>query len=134
MSVTAKKTCSFEGCFKQVWAKGLCRTHHQRWWKHGDPAVVLGRPQPSGPPPKLLCECGQRVYRKGLCEKHYSMEGHGGILPPTVKNPRQCIHCGEWMLFGTSVTCDHCDRAGEPVRDRRSLAEVITGAQRRGYW
>lgn len=29
--------CSVAGCCKAIVARGLCRAHYQRWWKHGDP-------------------------------------------------------------------------------------------------
>ena len=31
------KVCSMEGCGGRVRARGLCKKHYERWWKHGDP-------------------------------------------------------------------------------------------------
>lgn len=38
---TSARSCSIAGCNTPVCAKGLCRRHYQRQWKHGDPEVVL---------------------------------------------------------------------------------------------
>jgi hypothetical protein len=36
-----KRTCSFPGCDAPSKTRGLCGTHYQRWWRNGDPSVVL---------------------------------------------------------------------------------------------
>jgi hypothetical protein len=40
------KSCSIGGCGKPHYGQGYCKTHGQRWRRHGDPLVVL----PPGPP------------------------------------------------------------------------------------
>jgi hypothetical protein len=34
------KRCSIDGCENTVLARGWCRTHYLRWYKHGDPLEV----------------------------------------------------------------------------------------------
>lgn len=31
------KTCNIDGCEKKPHGRGMCRKHHQRWRRHGDP-------------------------------------------------------------------------------------------------
>ena len=32
--------CSFTGCTRPFFGRGLCNMHYQRWRKHGDPSIV----------------------------------------------------------------------------------------------
>jgi hypothetical protein len=36
----ADRTCSIQGCDKPPHARGWCKKHHTRWWRHGDPLYV----------------------------------------------------------------------------------------------
>jgi hypothetical protein len=47
--------CAVEGCDRSAAARGFCAMHYLRWWRHGDPLVVL----PAGGPrsPSLVCRC-----------------------------------------------------------------------------
>lgn len=40
--------CSIEGCDKQVLSRGLCSKHYQRWRSHGDPSIMLRKPNRAG--------------------------------------------------------------------------------------
>jgi hypothetical protein len=40
----AEKVCSVEGCATGAIARGLCRRHYQRRYRHGDPAATHARP------------------------------------------------------------------------------------------
>jgi hypothetical protein len=42
------RTCTFEDCETEHYAHGLCRKHHKRAARHGDPSVVK-RSGPRGP-------------------------------------------------------------------------------------
>lgn len=65
-----ERTCSVEGCDGEHLARGFCRKHYLRWWKHGEPTVMLeGRT-------KILTPCSvqgcETVYfSRGFCNKHY---------------------------------------------------------------
>jgi hypothetical protein len=40
----AEKVCSVEGCATGAIARGLCRKHYQRHYRHGDTAASHARP------------------------------------------------------------------------------------------
>src|SRR5260221_680223 len=48
--------CSIEGCERQYFAKGFCKLHYDRWYRHGDPLVLLKPQAPWGAIPKWLRE------------------------------------------------------------------------------
>lgn len=65
----ADKTCSIEGCDNPHKAKGYCRTHYERFCKHGDPSVVAA---PRSLTEKQKCSvCGGVAHGQNLCAKHY---------------------------------------------------------------
>lgn len=39
--MTTRPMCAIDGCGNQHLARGWCRKHYDRWWKHGDPHTVL---------------------------------------------------------------------------------------------
>jgi hypothetical protein len=47
------KTCSVEGCRRDMRARGYCNMHLKRWYRHGDPLVIrqYGGPQDTPPTP-----------------------------------------------------------------------------------
>lgn len=47
----AQRTCSIPGCERPHWGKGLCRNHHYKQWKWGDPNRPDGRGLRSDQPP-----------------------------------------------------------------------------------
>ncbi len=58
------KQCKLEECDKPHHCKGFCRTHYLRWYRHGDPLIVLARagnrtPRPS--PAKRTCRHCKQV-------------------------------------------------------------------------
>ena len=40
--------CLVEGCAKRHYGKGWCQKHYLRWYKHGDPLVMLRRENGTG--------------------------------------------------------------------------------------
>lgn len=61
----ATATCSV--CDDPAIARGWCKTHYVRWWRHGDPQAgeVIKRRRRS-------CRvCGGAHKARGLCAKHY---------------------------------------------------------------
>lgn len=45
---TPMKECSINGCEGELLARGLCRKHYLRWYKHGDPFFTKERKHPIG--------------------------------------------------------------------------------------
>jgi hypothetical protein len=41
-------TCSFEGCERRSRTRGMCDKHYQRWWRNGDPGLLLIAPVGAG--------------------------------------------------------------------------------------
>lgn len=44
----ANRICSIPDCSGKVVGRGWCRKHYNRWYKHGDPRVVLQKQPPWG--------------------------------------------------------------------------------------
>jgi HNH endonuclease len=62
-----KGTCSVEGCEKPTRARGWCRIHYKRWWRHGDPL----RDFPPGRVPKPPAErFWPKVNKDGPVPEH----------------------------------------------------------------
>jgi hypothetical protein len=64
----ARIVCSVEDCDRtNIAARGYCRKHYLRFWRHGDPTVVL-RVRDNGPP---SCHPDRPYHAKGLCQPCY---------------------------------------------------------------
>ena len=74
------RICGIDGCTRVHLARGLCGTHYRRWWKHGDPFVVLhgGGTPPGVNDPSLYAD---RFWSKVL-----------------IKGPDEC-----WLWLGHST-------------------------------
>jgi hypothetical protein len=66
------KICKIYGCNNKAEARGLCKTHWQRWRKHGDANIVIRKTLPK------QCEvpgCDRKPHArwegKALCNMHY---------------------------------------------------------------
>lgn len=83
--------CSIQGCNNNSNARGYCRSHYERWRKHGDP--MAGRFNKEG------CEidgCGGKHASRGLCLKHYArLLRHGDpLIKFKTTHPGEAI---EWL-------------------------------------
>lgn len=38
---STSQTCSVSNCHNPIYARGYCSVHYWRWWRHGDPTVML---------------------------------------------------------------------------------------------
>lgn len=66
------KTCSVEGCERDVRARGWCHMHYSRFRKHGDVHYERARvPQPKGGTPCNAEGCDNTRYALGYCKPHY---------------------------------------------------------------
>jgi hypothetical protein len=62
--------CSIDGCEQPNHAKGMCRTHHMRMWRHGDP---LYEPKVHTPQPCSVADCDGFAAARGYCMRHYHL-------------------------------------------------------------
>lgn len=62
--------CQINDCIAPVRSRGWCRTHYDRWKRHGDP-LVLVRPRRHDEPPTCSEGDGKPVDARGLCSMHY---------------------------------------------------------------
>lgn len=97
----AQRTCSIEGCDRDVAARGWCRPHWKRWSRHGDP-LAGGTPRHRG----RVCSvvgCETKHDARGYCAGHYArVHKYGDPLadiPMQERSPRE----GECLL-------ESCDR------------------------
>lgn len=87
------RVCSLVGCDGQVYARGWCNRHYQRWLKHGDPETVMR--------PNLM----QRFWRKvGFTDRLSCWEwrgskdrnGYGHLVGPSGRIEK--AHRVSWQL------------------------------------
>lgn len=63
-----KGTCKIDGCASRVEARGWCKKHYTRWWRHGDPFGAA----PTRP--RAQCQidgCDEDAHGRGWCSLHY---------------------------------------------------------------
>ena len=74
------KICSVGGCDRLSTRRGWCKKHYVRWFRHGDPNVVL-QPKKARDPHCTIEGCGKLHTAKGLCSGHYKrLQRHGDPL------------------------------------------------------
>lgn len=59
------KICTIETCNKKMLARGWCSQHLSRFYKHGDPNILLH---------KTTCtklDCNRKHSARGLCSRHF---------------------------------------------------------------
>ncbi len=89
-------TCSVETCGTSTYSKGLCRKHHTRLLRHGDPLVVLnGRDAPGSASAKWRGDdVTYRTVHSRLVAERGSADRHA------------CVDCGksarQWSYTGES--------------------------------
>lgn len=125
------KTCRWEDCDKQVYAKGLCRNHHAKDWRG-----TLGRPK--GPTICTFDGCERGVTTKALCQTHYAQQYRGKPLTPIAKKTylhkdkkgRVCTACltyKPWNEYydkgqGKTSKCKRCmSDANNAINKRRRV-------------
>lgn len=124
LAVKATHVCSVDGCDRDVKARSLCGTHHQRWLVHGSVDVLLRAPNGSyGLDAQCSvegCELGGQL-RRGLCSAHYQRQRRIGDPGPAAVMDR-----GDLIgaVFGR-LTVVGRDNSG---RDLRWLCRCECGA------
>lgn len=72
-----KRTCSIDGCEKNVVARGWCTQHYQRWKNHGDPNTNMARVRGTC----SIADCEKPSAAHNLCALHYQRwQRHGDPL------------------------------------------------------
>jgi hypothetical protein len=105
------ETCTVGECTREVYARGYCRKHYDRWRKHDDPTIVHRKKRShrfAGP--ELIdgvyrCtvhECMNVLHARGLCRKHY-----------------------DWARIDRSSK-EEPTKPGFPVRNRRTRKSIDT--------
>lgn len=80
--------CSIDGCDLPSHARGWCRTHYERYRRHGDPLIVLRGEQDTC----SLDGCEFPYYGKGLCRVHWGRQRRTGSTElATLKRELPCI-------------------------------------------
>jgi len=64
-----KKQCSIDGCNKTHKSRGYCRSHYERWQRHGNPLAGRPAPQPGGK--CSVDSCDGIAKARGYCFKCY---------------------------------------------------------------
>lgn len=111
--------CSIDGCGGKVEARGLCRKHYGRWYRHGDALAVDHRTSEHRVRVAgcSIENCGNDHYAKGLCNKHYAASRVPG--PSTFT----CAHCGkEFRARNHSSVDRYCSTACKTKARGRSAA------------
>lgn len=60
------RLCALPGCHDPHVARGWCRSHYDRWRKHGDPLKCR-----QGPGVCSIPGCNRRSVARGWCQTHY---------------------------------------------------------------
>ena len=72
-----KDKCAYDPCDRQAYCKSYCKSHYDRWRRHGDPSIVIQVKRGKGA--KCTIEkCDNPHLAKGLCNKHYGRHYRGG--------------------------------------------------------
>jgi hypothetical protein len=113
------RSCTVAGCDRAHYGRELCRAHHQRWRRTGDPGPAEIHHQVRGT--CAVAGCGRPHEAKGLCRTHYSRSRRtGNIHPTTPANPRPCGVSGcQQRHYARGLCQTHYQRwkqtGGEPL-------------------
>lgn len=88
------RVCSFEGCGRAHYGKGLCKRHYNQQYKRP--------PQP----PCSFVGCGRASHIAGLCARHYIQKWKGQPLTPERVLPTTCSFPGCGRPHGTAGLCN----------------------------
>jgi hypothetical protein len=96
-----REICTVDGCECKVLARGWCRLHYLRWWRHADPAELEKPPQ--DPRVCSLDGCDGKHVARSWCDKHYSRWLKTGTTDAPPERPAECsiADCGRPVVgFG----------------------------------
>ncbi|MGH3770200.1 MAG: hypothetical protein ACRDRW_02175 [Pseudonocardiaceae bacterium] len=98
------RSCTVDGCDRANYGRGLCRAHHQRWRRTGEPgpAEIL-----SPAPRDATCTvegCDQPHEARGYCATHYSRWRRTGDVHPSGRGPvLDSTECAQLYRDGASA-------------------------------
>lgn len=141
------RTCTIAGCGRKHYGQGLCRAHHARWRRAGDPggAAIAGHVRHG-----RVCsveDCAGTHQARGLCQSHYSRWRRTGDVEPAKPRRRHTCgrpHCGQrhyrqgmcqnhyqqWVKSGATRAPLDGTACAQAYRDGASAASL---AKRFGY-
>jgi len=92
------RICSVDGCDIRPLARGWCKSHYERWQRHGDPQWS---PPQSGPRVCSVEDCDRLHTAGGFCNRHYARwKRHGDPLAGGT------FHA----IYDATCSVDGCDR------------------------
>ena len=75
--------CQFDGCDREVYAKGWCRAHYAQIDRTGTVKPLRAKTRVyDSAPPCVIGGCGRKHYARGLCSGHYAQLRRGESLRP----------------------------------------------------
>jgi hypothetical protein len=100
-------TCAIDGCGTQVLSRGWCRTHYDRWYRHGDPAATAPPRQAAAATCSVEgCEGSHPKIRSGMCGKHYQRHVRYGATDLPVRPTPACEGPECTRPAGSKGLCD----------------------------
>ncbi|MGH3718320.1 MAG: hypothetical protein ACRDRI_05640 [Pseudonocardiaceae bacterium] len=100
---TTRRSCTVDGCDRAHYGRGLCRAHHHRWSRTGDPGPAEVRTHHRG----ATCTvdgCDQPHDSRGYCRTHYSRWRRTGDVHPSGRGPALDITaCAQLYRDGASA-------------------------------
>lgn len=107
------KTCSMQGCVKNVHARGICNTHYKNLHKHGKLLNIEHKINRDTPKEKLLALV-QKNKKTGCWEWKGARIGNNGYGRMFHKGEQMPAHRWAWIIFRGEITeghsvCHHCD-------------------------
>lgn len=88
----AKGICSVEGCPDPADARGWCKSHYNRWKRHGDPLGGKGYRGRRKPSSCSVPDCPKEVAARSMCSAHYVLwRQYGDPLGGPGSKPRQAV-------------------------------------------
>lgn len=125
----ATRTCSVEGCDRDVLARGMCNMHYQRMRNRGSVDLAVS--------PIILCSvdnCERKYYCNGLCAIHYERLRNRGtidLLPirsvadrlaaGLARKPNGCL---EWTGSTNARGYGQIKIDGKPIKTHRLAWEL----------
>lgn len=133
------KICAVDGCGKLSSQRGMCRAHHRRWWKHGDP--LAGGPFRERKFGRCIVDaCQMAAVTKRLCRNHYErlrrwgdpQGGRAGDGEPKHWLVDHCAFAADECLIYPFARKDtgygHFQEDGKEIYAHRFMCELVHGA------